>query len=123
MKYGQHNFAVSMIAKSPDLTTRMTEVFEIKAAIAKSFIESNYTFVIVGEDVVSNDLRLSAVINLIVSVVPKAAGTIPLSDEEHDLSNFIAKVLGDLGYRCIIAGEDMMSEFAKDKLIFIPKEV
>ena len=121
MKYDQHNFVVAITAKAEDMTSRMNEVFEIKLALSQHFINNEYKFAIVGEDIVSNDISVSSVVNMIVSVIPKASGTIKLIDEENDLKTAIADVVNKIGYRCLIAGEDMMSELAKDKIIFLPK--
>lgn len=122
MKYDQHNFVVAVMAKAEDMTARMNEVFEIKLALSKYFTDSGYKFAIVGEDIVSNDLIVSQVANMIVSVIPKINGTIKLINEENDLKTAMADVIWKIGYRCMIAGEEMMSSLAKEKIIYLPKD-
>lgn len=122
MKYDQHNFVITTTSNAEDMIERMDEVRNLKAELAKHFISHGYKFAIVGEDITSSDLRVSCVINFIVSVIPKCSGTIPLIDEEHTITNEVAYFISTLGYRCIVAGEDMMSELAKDKIAYIPKD-
>lgn len=122
MKYDQHNFVVAVSAKSDTMTSRMNEVFEVKLALAQHFINSGYKFAIVGEDVVSNETRLGSVFNLIVSVIPRCEGVIEHIDEEYNLKNKMVGVISDLGYRCMIADEEMMSDLAKEKIQYLPKE-
>lgn len=121
MKYDQLNFVVAVSAKAESMTARMNEVFEVKMALARYFIDNDYKFAIVGEDIVSNEQRLGAVCNLVVSVVPQSEGVIKQIDECHALKTAMANVIYDLGYRCIIADEDMMSDLAKQKIQYLPK--
>lgn len=122
MKYEQHNFVVTVSAKAESMTARMNEVFEVKMALARHFLNNEHKFAIVSEDIVSNEQRIGTSFNLIVSVIPKSEGIIPTIDESHALQNGMANVIGTLGYRCIIADEDMMSDFAKQKIQYLPKE-
>jgi NTP pyrophosphatase (non-canonical NTP hydrolase) len=122
MTYDQHNFVVSVSAKAESMTARMNEVFEVKMALARHFLNNDHKFAIVSEDVVSNEQRLGAVCNLIVSVIPESEGTIAQIDEGHKIKTEIADVIWQLGYRCIIADEDMMSDLAKKKIQYLPKE-
>lgn len=122
MKYEQHNFVVTVPAKSESMTARMNEVFEVKMALARHFLNNDQKFAIVSEDIVSNEQRIGANFNLIISVIPKANDIIPRIDEGHIIKNEMANVIGELGYRYIIADEDMMSDFAKQKIQYLPKE-
>jgi hypothetical protein len=85
-------------------------------------MDNDYKFAIVGEDVVSNEMRLNANFNLIISVIPKSEGIINQIDEGHALKTEMADVIWQLGYRCIIVDEDMMSDLAKQKIQYLPKE-
>ena len=122
MKFDQHNFAFVTTALTESVVDRMQEVVQIKNALSRVFAENNYRYAIVGEDITSNDLRISYVINLIISVVPHENGTVKLIDECHEISNLMANTIGTLGYRCMIADEDMMGDVAKEKIIFVPKD-
>ena len=122
MKYDQHNFVVAVSAKAESMTARMNEVFRIKMALARYFIDNGYKFAIVSEDVVSSEQRIGAVCNLIVSVIPKTEGVIAQIDEGHELKTAMADVIWNVGHRCVIADEDMMSDLAKQKIQYLPKE-
>lgn len=122
MKFDQHNFAFVTTVLTEDVESRVQEVVKIKSTIAKALTDKKYRYAIIGEDVTSNDLRISYVVNLIISVVPHAKGTIKLIDEGHVISNLMANAVGDLGYRCMIADEDMMGDIAKEKIMFVPKD-
>lgn len=122
MKHEQHNFVVTVSAKAESMTARMNEVFEVKMALARHFLNNNHKFAIVSEDIVSNEQRIGVTFNLIISVIPKSKGVINQIDEGHALKTAMANVIGALGYRCIIADEDMMSDFAKQKIQYLPKE-
>jgi hypothetical protein len=122
MTYNQHNFVVAVSAKAESMTARMNEVFEVKRYLAQYFLNNDHKFAIVSEDIVSNEQRLGAVCNLIVSVVPKSEGIINQIDEGHALKTAMADVIGGIGYRCMIADEDMMSDLAKAKIQYLPKE-
>lgn len=122
MKYDQLNFVVAVSAKAESMTSRMDEVLRIKMALAKHLMDNDYKFAIVSEDVVSNEQRLGAVCNLIISVIPKSAGTIAQIDEGHALKTDMSDVIWNVGNRCIIADEDMMSDVAKQKIQYLPKE-
>ena len=104
------------------MTARMNEVFEVKMALARHFLNNNHKFAIVSEDIVSNEQRIGVTFNLIISVIPKSQGVINQIDEGHALKTAMANVISALGYRCIIADEDMMSDFAKQKIQYLPKE-
>lgn len=122
MTYDQLNFVVAVSAKAESMTARMNEVFEIKMSLARYFLNNDYKFAIVGEDIVSNEQRLGAVCNLIISVIPKSEGVIAQIDECNALKTAMADVIGGLGYRCLIADEDMMNDLAKSKIQYLPKE-
>lgn len=122
MTYDQLNFVVAVSAKAEALTARMNEVFRIKMALARYFIDNDYKFAIVGEDVVSNEQRIGAVCNLVVSAIPKTEGVITQIDEGHALKTAMADVIWNIGHRCVIADEDMMSDLAKQKIQYLPKE-
>lgn len=122
MKYDQLNFIVSVSAKSEEMTARMNEVFELKLTLAQHFINKKYKFAVVSEDVVSNELQIGVRYDFIVSVIPKSYSVLDQIDEEHVIKNDMAKVISNLGYKYIIADEDMMSEFAKQKIQYLPKE-
>lgn len=122
MKYGQHNFVVTIPAKAESLTARMDEAFQVKMALARHFLDTERHFAIVSEDIVSNEKRVSSRFNLIISIVPQAEGVIPLLNEGLALQKEMADVIKDIGYSYIIADEDMMSEVAKDKIQYLPKE-
>ena len=122
MTYDQLNFVVAVSAKAESMTARMNEVFEAKMALAKHFLNHDYKFAIVGEDIVSNEQRLGAVCNLIISVIPKTKGVIAQIDEGHALKTAMADVIWNVGHRCVIADEDMMSDLAKQKIQYLPKE-
>ena len=122
MTYDQLNFVVAVSVKAESMTARMNEVFEVKLSLAQYFLNNNYQFAIVGEDVVSNEMRLGAVCNLIVSVVPQSEDPIKQIDEGHALKTAMANAISDHGYRCMIADEDVMSDVAKKKIQYLPKE-
>jgi hypothetical protein len=122
MLYNQHNFVVAVSAKAESMTEKMNEVFKTKMALAKHFLNNERTFAIVSEDVVSNDKRLGTICNLIISVIPKSEGHIKQIDECNDIKTEMADVISQLGYRCIIADENMMSELAKTKIQYLPKD-
>jgi hypothetical protein len=122
MKYEQHNFVVAVSAKAESMTERMNEVFEVKMALARYFLNNDHKFAIVSEDIVSNEQRLGAVCNLVVSVVPKSEDVIKQIDEGHALKTAMADVIWNIGHRCVIADEDMMSDLAKQKIQYLPKE-
>lgn len=122
MTYDQLNFVVAVSAKAESMTARMNEVFEVKMALARYFLNNNYKFAIVGEDIVSNEQRIGAVCNLVVSAIPKTEGVIAQIDEGHALKTAMADVIWNIGHRCVIADEDMMSDLAKQKIQYLPKE-
>lgn len=55
-------------------------------------------------------------LNLVVSVLPKTDGVCDRIEETHELSNKIAKFLHEMDYKFVIAGEDMMSDIAKEQI-------
>jgi hypothetical protein len=122
MTYNQHNFVVAVSAKAESMTARMNEVFEVKRYLAQYFLNNDHKFAIVSEDIISNEQRLGVVCNLIISVVPKSEGVINQIDEGHALKTAMVDVISGLGYRCMIADEDMMSDLAKAKIQYLPKE-
>ena len=122
MTYDQHNFVVTVSNQCESLVARMREVFDIKLTLARYFLDNDYKFAIVGEDIVSNEMRINNRFNLIVSVIPKSEGPIAVIDEGHSLKTAMANAIGERGYRYIIADEDMMSDFAKKKIQYLPKE-
>ena len=122
MKYDQHNFVVTIPNKCESMVSRMRELFDIKLVLATHFIDNGYKFAIVSEDIVSNENDLGSNFNLIISVVPKVNGVIEMIDEGHLLQTGMANAIKERGYSYIIADEDMMSDFAKQKIQYLPKE-
>lgn len=122
MTYDQHNFLVVVSAKAESITARMNEAFEVKMALVRYFLNSDYKFAIVGEDIISNEMRLGTVLNLVISIIPHDNDTVNQIAECAKLKAMMANIVGDLGYRCMVADEEMMSDFAKKKIQYLPKE-
>lgn len=121
MTYDQLNFVVAVSAKAESMTARMNEVFEVKLFLAQYFLNNNYKFAIVGEDIITNEQRLGAVCNLIISVVPQSEGVIKQIGECNALKTAMVDVISGLGYHCMIVDEGMMSDLAKRMIQYLPK--
>jgi hypothetical protein len=56
-------------------------------------------------------------LNFIVSVIPKSDNVLDRLDEAHILKNELGKKLYELGYDFIVGGEDVMSDYANQRII------
>ena len=61
-------------------------------------------------------------LNFIVSVIPKSDNILDRLDEEHILKKELGKKLYELGYKFIVGGEDVMSDYAKQRIILVKED-
>ena len=116
----QLKFAASIIPKSTNICDRIDEVCELKKALSKMFIDNGYRFAIVGESVSSSEINSLNGIDFIISVVSHADVIIDQIHEDLALQKKIAAACSIDNHHCIVAGEDMMSDYALQKVYSLP---
>lgn len=116
----QLKFAASIIPHSTNVYDRIDEICELKKYLAKMFIDNGYRFAIVGESVSSSEINSLNGIDFIISVVSHADAIIDQIHEDLALQRKIAAVCSINNHHCIVAGEDMMSDHALQKVYGLP---
>ena len=116
----QLKFATSIIPHSTNTYDRIEEVCKLKRSLAKMFSDENYRFAIVGETVTSNTIHSLSTIDFIISAVSQATNMIDQIHEDIALRKKIAEACGINDHHCVVAGEDMMSDHALQKVYGLP---
>ena len=116
----QLKYAASILPKTGTVCDRIDEVCKLKKSLAKMLAENNYRFAIVGESVSSSDINSLNTIDFVISIVSHSTQIIEQIEEDVAMQRKIAAACGIENHHCVVAGEDMMSEHALQKVYGLP---
>jgi hypothetical protein len=83
-------------------------------------VDNGYRFAIVDDAVSSSEISSLTTINFVISVISHATDLIRQVHEDIDLRKKIADACGVDDHHCVVAGEDMMSDYALQKVYGLP---
>ena len=116
----QLKFAASILPKTTNVYDRIGEVAMLKKSLVEMLIDCEYRFAIVDDAILSNDISSLTTIDFIISVVSQETNLADQIHEDVSLQKKIASACGICGHHCVVAGEDMMSDHALQKVYGLP---
>ena len=116
----QLKFAASILPLTGTVCDRIDEVAKLKKSLAQMLVDNGYRFAIVDDAVFSSEINSLTTIDFVISVVSHATDLVKQIHEDIDLRREIAEACGIDNHRCMVAGEDMMSDHALQKVFGLP---
>ena len=116
----QLKFSVSILPHTNTVCDRIDEVAKLKKSLARILVDNGYRFAIVDDAVFSSEINSLTTIDFVISVISHATDLVKQIHEDINLRREIANACGIDNHRCVVAGEDMMSEHALQKVYGLP---
>ena len=113
-------FAASILPQTNTVCDRIDEVAKLKKSLAAMLADNGYRFAIVDDAVFSSEINSLTTIDFVISVVSHATDLINQIHEDVELKKKIAEACGIESHHCVVAGEDMMSDHALQKVYGLP---